>query len=174
MKVFLLLSIFLNFAVNCTAQETCRLELTDAPTLFGLQLEMSPTQVKSIFGKDLKLKIKREGSFFQNFIEKKPPHFLSGVRALYLRFFDAKLYQIEIFYEPENKRRTLEEFLSQLSAELNLPPNLWNTKYGTSELHCADFSLVADNVLNPRVELTDETIRARFEAAQKKQKQSND
>ncbi|MBA3633826.1 MAG: hypothetical protein H0W58_13630 [Acidobacteria bacterium] len=168
MRVFLLLLILLNFIINCAAQEkACRLESADAPTLFGLRLEMTPTQVKSIFGKDLKLKIKREGSFFQNFIEKEPPRFLPGVRALYLRFFDTKLYQIEIFYEPENKRRTLEEFLSQLSAELNLPPNLWVTKYGISELKCADFSLVADNVLNPRVELTDESIRARFEAAQK-------
>ncbi len=160
--------------IPCAAQETCGLRLTDSPTFFGLRLEMTPAQVKSVFGKSLKLKVKREGTFFQNFIKKPPPAFLPNVRALYLRFFDRKLYQIEVFYESKIEKQTLEEFVNDLSANLNLPKNLWETVNGKSKLDCAGFSLVADNVLNPRTELTDEAARLRFEESQKqKNKKKN-
>ena len=151
-----------------TAQEKCDLQVNDAPSVFGLKLGMNPKQVQIVFGKNLKLKIKKEGTFFQNFIEKKPPPFLPETRAVYLRFFEAKLYQIEIFYEPRNERQTLAEFLGDLSAKFNLPLNFWTTEYGKATLDCTEFSIVADNILNPHVELTDEIIYARFEAAQKK------
>jgi hypothetical protein len=87
---------------------------------------MTPAEVKNVFGKSLKLKIKKEGSFFENFITKAPPAFLPGVRALYLRFFDYKLYQIEIFYQTENKtaghdEKKLAEFVDVLSTGKNLP-----------------------------------------------------
>jgi len=149
------------------AQEKCGLQVKEAPSVFGLKLGMNPKQAQSVFGKNLKLKIKKEGTFFQNFIEKKPPFFLSGTRAIYLRFFEVRLYQIEVFYEPQSERKTLEEFVGDLSAKFNLPSNFWITEYGKAALDCGEFSIVADNVLNPRVELTDKIIHARFEAAQK-------
>jgi len=162
---FLLFLLFLT--TPFAAQEKCDLQIKDAPSIFGLNLGMNPKQVQSVLGKNLKLKIKKEGTFFQNFIEKKPPSFLPQTRAVYLRFFEAKLYQIEVFYEPLNERRTLEEFIGGLSAKFNLPPNFWTIKYEKAALNCVKFSIVADNILNPRVELTDEILRARFEAAQK-------
>lgn len=147
--------------------ENCNLPMTDAPALLGLRLGMSPPEVKSVFGGKLKIKVKKEGTFFQNYIDKKPPSFLPNVRAVYLRFFDAKLYQIEIFYKPQTERQTLTEFVGRLDTKLNLP-NLWTSEYGVAQLNCGTFSIIADNVLNPRVQLTDEAIRARFEAAQEK------
>jgi hypothetical protein len=136
---------------------------------------MTPTEVKSVFDKSLKLKIRKEGSFFQNFITKPPPMFLSGVRALYLRFFDYKLYQIEIFYEAGNRnagieRQTLAEFVRVLLADKNLPDAFRENENDALELKCAGFSLVADNVLNPRIELTDEATRARFEESERRKK----
>lgn len=162
-------------AVPVAAREICDLRLNDAPTFFGLQLGMTPTEVKSVFGKSLKLKIRKEGSFFQNFIKKTPPAFLPDVRALYLRFFDYKLYQIEIFYEGENRtagydKPGLAEFVRILSANKNLPDAFRENKKAQLELNCAEFSLVADNVLNPRIELTDEATRARFEESERRKK----
>lgn len=166
MKTFVLF-LLLFFVVPCAAQEKCSLTLKDAPQFFGLSLEMSPKQVQSVFGKKLKLKIKKEGSFFQNFIDKPPPDFLPGVRAVYLRFFERRLYQIEIFYQSEASEQNLDKFVADLSAKSNLPRNLWTTEYGKARLDCGDFSIAADNVLNLRAELSDEITRARFEAKQK-------
>lgn len=163
--VFLLILLFVS---NASAQsQNCNLPITDAPTLLGLRLGMSPPKVKSVFGGKLKIKVKKEGTFFQNYIDKKPPSFLPNVRAVYLRFFDAKLYQIEIFYVPQTERQTLDEFVRQLDVKLNLP-NVWTSEYGIATLNCNNFSIIADNVLNPRLQLTDEAIRTRFEAAQNK------
>ncbi len=167
MKItFFLIFLFIS---NVTAQtRNCDSAISDAPTLLGLRLGMSPQETRDVFGGNLKIKVKKEGTFFQNYIEKKPPPFLPNVRALYLRFFERKLYQIEIFYALQTKRQTLEEFTAGLSNKYNLSPDLWAKKYGTAEINCTAFSLVADNVLNPRIQLTDESIRARFEASQAK------
>ena len=167
MKIAFLL--ILLFCSNLAAQsQNCDFAISDAPTLLGLRLGMSPKEAKNVFGGKLKIKVKKEGTFFQNYIDKNPPPFLPNVRALYLRFFEAKLYQIEIFYVPQTERKTLAEFVAQLDVKLNLP-NVWENEYGQAELNCKTFSLIADNVLNLRVQLTDEAIFSRFEISHKKQ-----
>ncbi len=149
--------------------------VTDAPAFFGLRLSMTPAQVRAVFGKTLKLKIKRKGTFFQNFIDKKPPAFLPDVRALYLRFFDRKLYQIEIFYaDAEETREPARRFIETLAAQLALPPAaLWENRFERYKLTCGDFSLAADRTLNRHLELTDEVLRLRFEESQQKDKDKN-
>lgn len=170
MKSFVLILLFLCLSAGCAAQNVCVIDSKTALILLNLKLQMSPEQVQSVLGRDLKIKIKGNGerTFFQNFIEKKAPPGLPGVRALYLRFFDRKLYQIEIFYENRNAWRTLEDFTAHVSENLNLPASSWQTAKGKSEIKCAAISLVADNVLNPRIEMTDETIRAQIEAIRRK------
>lgn len=170
MKSFALILLFLCLSAGCAAQEVCALDSKTAPVLLNLKLQMSPEQVQNVLGRDLKIKIKGGGerTFFQNFIEKKAPPGLPGVRALYLRFFDRKLYQIELFYENRSDWQTLENFTAYVSANLNLPASSWQTAKGRSEIKCAAVSLVADNVLNPRIEVTDETIRAQIESIRRK------
>jgi len=157
-------SLILFFTVGGAAQIDCG--LTKAPGLFGLQLGMSPEQAQAIVGREVKIKIKKKGEriFFQNFIEKMPPNSLRGVRALYLRFFDGKLYQIEIFYEGKSERKTLEDFTAALSSESGFTAAAWSNVKGRAVIDCAEFTVVADNVLNPRVEMTDENIRKTVEA----------
>jgi hypothetical protein len=169
MKPVFLLLLFLFLTAAGAAQEVCVMDSKTAPVLLNLKLQMSPEQVQSVLGSDLKIKIKGNGerTFFQNFIEKKAPN-LPAVRALYLRFFDRKLYQIEIFYENRNDWQTLADFTAHVSENLNLPASSWQTAKGRSEIKCAAISLVADNVLNPRIEITDETIRAQVEAIRQK------
>jgi hypothetical protein len=167
MKYALGLFFFLFFAAVCVAQNTnevCDLKSNEAPALFNLRLGMSPEDVQSVFGRDVKIKIKKNGNkvFFQNFIEKPAPPVLSGVRALYLRFFDRRLYAIEIFYEDKPEIKTVEDFTRYLSATLNFP-NFWRAEHGKQTINCADFSVIADKILNPRAQLIDNATNAKAE-----------
>ena len=164
------ISIF--FVAVGAAQQTCELESKTAPVLLNLRLGMSPEQARSVFGKDLKVKVKKKGdrTFFQNFIKKPAPASLGGVRALYLRFFDARLYQIEIFYETKSDLKTLEDVTDLLAAQLNLSAADWEIENNQARIICGDASLVADNVLNPRIEFTNETTRAEVERLREESK----
>jgi hypothetical protein len=171
MKLILSLLLSLTvFAAPRAAQNTCGAEMPQAPVLLNLKLGMSPAGARSVFGKDLKIKNKRSGeyTFFQNFIERRAPNSLAGVRALYLRFFDGSLYQIEIFYENSTPPATLENFINQQSTKLNVPVEAWKIKYGIAEINCGDFSLAADRFLNPRLQLTDRINLEKVEAKRKK------
>jgi hypothetical protein len=152
----------------CAAQENC--DLPTAPMLLNLRLGMSPEQARNVFGKDLKIKVKKKGqrTFFQNFIKKPAPNSLSGIRALYLRFFDGRLYQIEIFYENRSDWQTLENFTNAFPIMTDLPA--WKIENGKAKIICGEFSIVADRILNPRIELTNETIRARIDESREKDK----
>ena len=162
LKISFLFVLPLIFWLPCSAQETCQVKLKDAPPFFNLRLGMTAAEAQNAVGKKLKVKVKKKGerTFFQNFIKKPPPHTLSGVRALYLRFFNGTLYQIEIFYEEKTDWKTVAASSEFLSAKLNLPQSFQENTIKRIESKCIGFSLVADNVLNPRIELTDEMIRA--------------
>src|SRR3954449_12205917 len=93
------------FCVSATSQERCQKAVNEAPAIFKLKLGMTFEQMQSILGPAFKFKPKKsgEGSYFANFIDRPSANSLDGVRAAYLRFFDRKLYQIEIFYEDNGK-----------------------------------------------------------------------
>lgn len=169
--------LFLLFVVApCTAQnmDVCDLKSNEAPALFNLRLGMLPEDVQIVFGRDLKIKIKKNGNkvFFQNFIKDPAPPVLNGVRALYLRFFDRRLYAVEIFYEDKPEIKTVEDFTNYLSASLKLP-NSWRDERGRQTINCADFTVAADKILNPRVELIDNATAARAEEFLLEQKKKN-
>jgi len=167
MKSIALILLFLFCSIPCAAQENCDLSNT---SLLGLRLGISPEQARSVFGKDLKVKVKKKGqrTFFQNFIDKPAPSSLNGVRAIYLRFFDGRLYQVEIFYENRSDLQTLENFVGNISAKNNLPA--WKIENGKAQIICSEFSMVADRVLNPRIELTNEVVRAQIDESREKDK----
>jgi hypothetical protein len=169
---FLLISLFaLLAAAQDSPEEKC--VLADAPRLHGLSLGMSPAEVQGVFGTDLKIKVKTNGDrgFFQNYIGKQAPASLSGIRALYLRFLDGRLYQIEIFYEERADVPTLEAFAANLSSQMQFPANAnWRLAKNKAVIHCGAFTLIADKPLNPRVELTDTAKLAEAEARRKKGK----
>lgn len=170
MKSIVLILLFLFCSIQCEAQENCDLSNT---SLLNLRLGMSPEQARSVFGKDLKVKVKKKGqrTFFQNFIDKPAPSSLNGVRAIYLRFFDGRLYQVEIFYENRNDWQTLENFVGNFFAKTNL--SAWKIENGKAQIICNEFSIVTDRVLNPRIELTNETIRAQVEAIREREEKKN-
>lgn len=140
------------------AQEACGWTNKTASIILNLRLGMTTEEAQTALGKDLKIKLKAKGDyrFFQNYIDKNPPPGLRGVRALYLRFFERRLYQIEIFYN-EDFSPALENFAARLAAQLNFSPSEWIYENKRALIRCGENSLAADYVLNPRVELTDET-----------------
>ena len=159
----LLLLMMFSFATRGASQQTCQLDLKDAPPFFNLKLGMTEVEVRAAYGKELKFKPKKkpgERTFFQNFISKPPPVALAGVRALYLRFFNHQIYQIEVFYENRTEWPTLTEFTRRLAVGNHFPNEFWTFKPGRATIKCLDFTLLADQVLNPRIELTDEATRA--------------
>jgi hypothetical protein len=168
LPIAFLLIIF--FAFCAAAQDSKVCALTSAPRLEGLSLGMSPAEVQGVFGRSLKIKVKADGDrvFFQNYIGKKAPASLSGVRALYLRFLDGRLYQIEIFYEERADAPTLEAFAAELSARLNLPAADWQFVKNKAVIDCGALTLVADKPVDPRVELTDAAKLAEAAARRKK------
>lgn len=174
MSFFSKIFIFFLLLAPCTAQEPCNLKLNESPAIQGLRLEMSPEEVRSVLG--LKVKVSKKtgaGVFFQNFIKDAPPASLSGVRAIYLRFFSRKLYQIEVFYENRADWQTLDAFIVSVAGNTNLAAFEWQSVKGRRQITCDGFTMAADNVLNPRIELTDVAAKERFEAA-KKQKSNED
>lgn len=152
------------------AQEACDLSSRNAALLLNLKIGMSAPETQNIFGKDLKIKVKKNGArtIFQNYIKTPAPNSLNGVRALFLRFYDKKLYQLEIFYEPRPDLKTVEEIAGALSSELNFPFSQWQIKNKRAVIRCQDLSLVADNVLNPRIEFTNESVRAKIKEIRNK------
>lgn len=168
-SLFVILYSFLCVTLG-TAQKPCDLASKAAPLLLNLQIGISLEQARTVLGSALKIKIKKNGerTFFQNYIKKPAPDSLRGIRALYLRFFDRKLYQIEVFYEPRTDLNTPEEVINALTTQLNLLIADWQTKNNRAEIKCGDISLVTDYILNPRIELTDETVRSAIEQSRKK------
>ena len=159
------------FTGSAKPQEQCTKTLAEGPSILGLRLGMSYQDLATVFGPSIKIKPAKsgEGSVFQSFAEQPAPNTLAGVRALYVRLLDNKAYQIEIFYD-EQAGATLEDFTSRLSQEFNVPPGAWTTKHGAAMMKCNGFTLHADVVLNPRIEVTDEIALAAFKEKKRQEK----
>jgi hypothetical protein len=158
----------LTIPISAAAQEPCQKDLAEAPAVFGLKLGMTFEQMRGVLGPAIKLKPKKsgEGSYFENFIDRPSPGSLAGVRAMYLRVFNNKIYEIEIFYENNGKPVRLEDFITRLSPELALPTPLWKVTSGSGTIDCKAFTIKADVPLNPRLQITDVTAAEDFEKAQ--------
>ena len=159
------------FTLSAYSQDSCPPIQQTSEILLNLQLGMTVEEVNKRFS-SLKIKIKNNDDyrFFQNYIDKNPPNNLSGVRAIYLRSFEKKLYQIEIFYEENKFPADIKSFTEIVSANLNLPVTNWKFANRQAVLKCAERSLIADYQLNPRIELTDEAIRKKVDEINKKTK----
>jgi hypothetical protein len=166
---FILLWLFLTASI-CAAQEksapSCSFRLEKA--VFNLRLGMSPSEAQAALQNAVKIKIKKNGGrvFFQNFINKPAPAALNGVRAIYLRFFDLRLFQIEIFYENRQEWQTVNDFVQSVSRQTNLPAAAWENVKGRQMIRCDEFTAAADKILNPRVEFTDNALKIAFDKSQ--------
>ena len=152
--------------VNGMAMDACDTVRVEGLNILGIKLGMGYADVQTAVGPGLKVKRPKngQGSFFQNFIDQPAAGKLAGVRALFLRFYQDKVYQIEVFYEESGQQGTLVALTTRLSSDLNLSPDVWTIKNGRAAIACGTMSLNADNILNPHVELTDEAASSAFKA----------
>lgn len=162
----------LAFSFSVRAQENCTSIQQTGDILLNLQLGMTVEEVSNKLGNNLGIKTKKKGDyrFFQNYINKKPPNNLIGVRAFYLRFFEKKLYQAEIFYEENKYPSDIKNFAEIISTQLNLPVADWKFAHRQSVFRCGEVSITADYQLNPRIELTNEPIKKQVDEINKKTK----
>lgn len=158
MKLIIITISILIFSMTIFAQQKCELTLDQSPTLQNLSLGMSPIEARSLLG--IKVKADKEGqsTYFQNYIKKKAKGNLTGIRAIFLRFYDAELYQIELFYEKPYRWQNLDSLLDDYSLQNNFSREFWHTEYGYAEANCNGFSLDADYKLNPHIQITNDAI----------------
>ncbi|HSK74569.1 MAG TPA: hypothetical protein VK892_22910 [Pyrinomonadaceae bacterium] len=150
----------------------CLLKLSDAPTLRGLKLGMSPTEAEKIIGtkivfKNYKRKFKYSGEDevevdvgikrfdFPSKATKVIPSQLKGINLVTLIFFENSLYQIFVQYEKQEAEwKNSKEFTEFLSDRFNLPKESW---FDTTYLSCGGFGLSAQVIEDgkARILLTD-------------------
>lgn len=164
LTLFILCILFLTSSV--IAQECTQFQ---PPSLLNLRLGMTVSEVNSVTGRDLKVKADTEGeeTFFKNWIKKPAKGKLAGVRAIYLSFFNGRLYQIEIFYQEDYRWQDLESLLQGIAAEQGFPREFWKVKNGYAKAQCEGFSLAADRVLGAHVQITDDSVMSLVEAFRK-------
>lgn len=163
MAIFL--CFFFGSASGALAQ--CTLAASDAPALVTVRLGMSPSQVNSALKGALKVKVKGDGhySLFKSYLKKgKAKGVLTGARAFYLRFYEQRLYQVEIFYHEESHWTDLDAFVRDYSSTSGFDFENFQFKNGYAKAECEGFSVNADYVLNPHIELTDEVVREKVES----------
>jgi hypothetical protein len=158
------------FAVSANGQDTCPPIEQTSEVLLNLRLGTTVDEVNQRF-RDLKIRIKNNDDyrFFQNYIDRKPPNNLIGVRAIYLRFFEKKLYQIEIFWEENKYPSDIKNFTEIVSAQLRLPVADWKFANRQAVFKCGENSVTIDYQLNPRIELTDEIVQQKVADLRKKE-----
>lgn len=140
------------------AQDECVFDTN--PGMSGVFLDSPVSEVNTALKGDLKVKVKQNGerTFFKNWLKRPAKGRLQGVRALYLRFLDGILYQIEIFYNDGVGGNDLESFLGYVSKENGFPRDKWKVTNGYAKFSCDGFSFEADRVLNPHVQISIEAV----------------
>lgn len=158
-KLLLPVLFLTSFLPVIRAQETCAWTNASANIALDLQLGMTTAEVNNALGGKPKIKNKTRGEyrFFQNYIDDKPPAKLKNIRALYLRFFDGRLYQAEIFYD-ETFAPSLENFNALIARQFNFSTAAFSFENTKAVIRCGENTLAADYILNPRIELTNQTI----------------
>ncbi len=168
MKVYLLTILILLAAVQISAQAKCELALSEAPKLQNLMLGMTEIETRRALRLGVKAKETGQSTFFKNYIKSREKRNLTGVRALYLRFYNGRLYQIEFFYEQDYRWRNLEDLLDDYSARNDFPRGLWESKFGLASVDCEGFSLKANYKLNPHIQLTEKQVAEIVKSERKK------
>ena len=149
----------------------CDLVIEDSPKMVGLRLGMTAAEVNAALGGAAKVKVKTDGqySYFKSYLKKgKSKGVLTGARAFYVRFYNKRLYQVEIFYHRDYRWNSLESLISDYSSESGFPFEYWKTKHGYATAKCDSFTVKADYILNPHLEISNEAVVDAIEKEKKK------
>jgi hypothetical protein len=161
------ISIFLVLLIVLTSDSyaQCDLVIEDSPKMVGLRLGMTAAEANVALGRAAKVKVKKDGqySYFKSYLKKgKSKGVLTGARAFYVRFYKKRLYQIEIFYHRDHRWSNLESLISDYSTESAFPFQFWAIRHGYAKAKCDGFTVKADYILNPHLEISDTGVLAKL------------
>lgn len=145
---------------------TCSLkpdQLKDAPELFGFRLGMTLDQVKARssliqFGPADKFGVIKT-SINPHYEPRSDKTVFADVRTISFDFLDGKLVTLWIGFEETFKWPRLDEFVANLSKELDVPGG-WPVKRNGPQLTCDGFSLFASIIARgPSIRVMDEVAQ---------------
>lgn len=141
-----------------TVYAECKLQLPDSPSLANIRLGMTVDQANAALGGKPKLKSKgeRRTNYFR-FKQGKAKGPISGAKAFWVRFYQGRVYSVEIFYH--SGYGDLEGLIETYASRNGFDVSLFETKHGYSRAKCDGFSVKADLILNPHLELIDTNIK---------------
>lgn len=166
-SILLVFLVIVTFAAG-NAMSQCLVETDASPRLVNIKLGMTASEANTALGGAAKAKIKDDGkhSFFKNYLKiGKAKGRLAGARAFYMRFYERRVYQTEIFYHSGYRWNDLESFVRDYSNENGFAFENFVFKNGYAKAECVGFSIQADYILNPHIEITDETVVEKMETA---------
>src|SRR6185369_11411697 len=146
---------------------TCSLkpdQLKEAPELFGFHLGMTLDQVKARsaliqFGPADKFGVIRT-SINPHYEPRFDKTVFAEVRTISFDFLDGKLVTLWIGFEETFKWPTLEEFVANMSKDLDVPGH-WPLKRNGQQLTCDGFSLFASIIARgPGIRVMDEAAQS--------------
>lgn len=131
---------------------------------------MSPSEVNAALNGAARINVKNDGhyTYFKNYLKKRRAKgVLSSARAFYVRFFDRRVYQVELFYQPGYKSANIEPFVREYSISTNFAVENFKIKNGYAKAKCLGFIVEADTILTPHIQLTDIEGKKRVDESRK-------
>ena len=153
-----------SFSVGANAE--CKLTIPESPPIAAVRLGMSPEDVNAALAGAARVKVKsdEQTSYFKSFRKPgKAKGALKGARAFFVRFFERRVYQVEIFYHEGSRPTNLESFVEAYSNASGFPQSTFVIKHGYATAKCDGFVIRADTKLNPHIEITDEVALKKLE-----------
>lgn len=146
MKILRLIVLCLLFCGAAIGQ--CDLTLKDAPAIRGLKFGMSGDQVIATIGKPLKTLDPDANNWAYNpGMQLTDVKGLDGITLLSLSFYNGKLFNITVDYNPQITWKDAREFSQAISPSLKLPTNGWkfdDMNSRRAEMVCKEFNIVID------------------------------
>lgn len=169
--LFTISFIFFLAVTSYSQNNSCNLKLSQLKStaeLQGFRLGMTLDEVKAIvptipIGKSDDLGIMKT-SFSPRFDTKIEKAKFENVRTVSFEFLDNKVMDLWIGYTSEFKWTNLDEFITQMSELLGLPPDIWKTKGIERRLDCEEFQITASMIAaGPTIRFTDKLMKKTWE-----------
>lgn len=142
--------------VSEQAKFTCTMTIAQSPSIRGLKLGMTETEVERLVGNKYKFENQTmEPTRGLSFLASTVPDF-EGISFVTLESYDRKLSKISVMYGNEIKWDGIEEFVENFSPKLGIKGRVWQkeARQGAS-VRCAEFDLALRILGGSWLHLTD-------------------
>ncbi|MDH3493259.1 MAG: hypothetical protein OEM82_06885 [Acidobacteriota bacterium] len=143
-----------------TIRAECTVTTGESPKLVNLRLGMSPEEVNAALGGASTVKVKKDTRYthYRRFKKGKAKGQLAGVKTFWIRFFEKRVYSIEVFFHEYGNFQDVEYLAKRYSAAHDFAYENFEVKYGYARAECEGFSVKADYILDPHIEISDTNV----------------